>query len=114
MNFSDIPKTYNPSEVEDKWYDYWLANNLFDSEIDQSKKPYTMVIPPPNVTGSLTMGHILNNAIQDILIRTKRMQGYNACWVPGTDHASIATEVAASHQRFMSASVPARSNTSLL
>ena len=92
MNFSDIPKTYNPSEVEDKWYDYWLANNLFDSEIDQSKKPYTMVIPPPNVTGSLTMGHILNNAIQDILIRTKRMQGYNACWVPGTDHASIATE----------------------
>jgi valyl-tRNA synthetase len=92
MNFSDIPKAYNPSEVEDKWYSHWLANNLFKSEIDKSKEPYTIVIPPPNVTGSLTMGHILNNTIQDILIRTKRMQGYNACWVPGTDHASIATE----------------------
>jgi len=92
MNFSDIPKAYNPSEVEDKWYSYWLANDLFKSEIDESKKPYTIVIPPPNVTGSLTMGHILNNTIQDILIRTKRMQGFNSCWVPGTDHASIATE----------------------
>jgi valyl-tRNA synthetase len=92
MNFSDIPKAYNPSEVEDKWYSYWLVNNLFRSEIDKGKKPYTIVIPPPNITGSLTMGHILNNTIQDILIRTKRMQGYNACWVPGTDHASIATE----------------------
>ena len=92
MNFSDIPKAYNPSEVEDKWYSYWLANNLFKSEVDKSKEPYTIVIPPPNITGGLTMGHILNNTIQDILIRTKRMQGYNACWVPGTDHASIATE----------------------
>lgn len=89
---SDIPKAYNPSEVEDKWYSYWLANNIFRSEPDENKKPYTIVIPPPNITGSLTMGHILNNTIQDILIRTKRMQGYNACWVPGTDHASIATE----------------------
>ena len=92
MNFSDIPKAYNPSEVEDKWYGYWLEKDLFRSEVDESKKPYTIVIPPPNVTGSLTMGHILNNTIQDILIRTKRMQGHNACWVPGTDHASIATE----------------------
>src|SRR3989339_1522690 len=92
MNFSDIPKAYNPSEVEDKWYGYWLEKDLFRSEVDKSKKPYTIVIPPPNVTGSLTMGHILNNTIQDILIRTKRMQGYNSCWVPGTDHASIATE----------------------
>jgi len=90
--FSEIPKAYDPSEVEDKWYSYWLENNLFRSEVDKSKEPYTIVIPPPNVTGSLTMGHILNNTIQDILIRTKRMQGYNACWVPGTDHASIATE----------------------
>ena len=90
--FSEIPKAYNPSEVEDKWYSYWLGNNLFRSEVDEKKKPYTIVIPPPNITGSLTMGHILNNAIQDILIRTKRMQGFNACWVPGTDHASIATE----------------------
>jgi valyl-tRNA synthetase len=88
----EIPKAYNPAEVEDKWYSYWLEKDLFRSEIDKSKKPYTIVIPPPNITGSLTMGHILNNTIQDILIRTKRMKGYNACWVPGTDHASIATE----------------------
>lgn len=94
-NFSikEIPKVYNPSDVEDKWYKIWLDHNLFHSEIDETKKPYTIVIPPPNITGSLTMGHILNNTIQDILIRTKRMQGFNACWVPGTDHASIATEV---------------------
>ncbi len=89
---SEIPKAYNPSEVEDKWSKFWLDNSLFHSEIDKTKEPYTVVIPPPNITGILTMGHILNNTIQDILIRTKRMQGYNACWVPGTDHASIATE----------------------
>lgn len=88
----EIARTYNPSEVEDKWTKFWLDKNLFHSEIDNSKEPYTVVIPPPNITGILTMGHILNNTIQDILIRTKRMQGYNACWVPGTDHASIATE----------------------
>ena len=91
-NYSDIPKAYNPEVVEDKWYKYWLDNNLFHSEIDETKEPYVIPIPPPNITGMLTMGHILNNTIQDILIRTKRMQGYNACWVPGTDHASIATE----------------------
>jgi valyl-tRNA synthetase len=88
----EIPKAYDPSKVEDKWYSYWLEKNIFHSEIDKAKKPYTIVIPPPNVTGGLTMGHVLNNTIQDILIRTKKMQGYNACWVPGTDHASIATE----------------------
>ena len=88
----EIPKAYNPSEVEDKWYKYWLDQNIFHSEVDETKKPYTIVIPPPNITGMLTMGHILNNTIQDIFIRAKRMQGYNACWVPGTDHASIATE----------------------
>ncbi|MGB8319630.1 MAG: valine--tRNA ligase [Ignavibacteriaceae bacterium] len=88
----DIPKAYNPSEVEDKWTKFWLERNLFHSEIDKTRKPYTVVIPPPNITGILTMGHILNNTIQDILIRTRRMQGFNACWVPGTDHASIATE----------------------
>ena len=88
----EIPKAYNPLEVEDKWTKFWLDKNLFHSEVDKSKKQYTIVIPPPNVTGILTMGHILNNTIQDILIRIKRMQGYNACWVPGTDHASIATE----------------------
>ncbi|MGE5845079.1 MAG: valine--tRNA ligase, partial [Ignavibacteria bacterium] len=88
----EIPKAYDPSNVEDKWYSYWLKLDLFHSEVDRSRKPYTIVIPPPNITGMLTMGHILNNTIQDILIRMKRMQGYNACWVPGTDHASIATE----------------------
>jgi len=90
--FSDIPKAYNPADVEDKWYKYWNDNGIFNSDIDESKKPYTIAIPPPNITGMLTMGHILNNTLQDIFIRTKRMQGYNACWVPGTDHASIATE----------------------
>jgi valyl-tRNA synthetase len=88
----EIPKAYDPSVVEDKWYKYWQDNKLFHSEIDESKEPYVIPIPPPNVTGMLTMGHILNNTLQDIFIRTKRMQGYNACWVPGTDHASIATE----------------------
>ncbi len=91
-NLSGIPKAYDPSATEDKWYKYWTYNNLFRSEIDEEKTPYTVVIPPPNVTGILTMGHILNNSIQDIIVRTKRMQGFNACWVPGTDHASIATE----------------------
>lgn len=89
---TEIPKAYDPSVVEDKWYSYWGNKNFFHSEADESKTPYTIVIPPPNITGMLTMGHILNNTIQDILIRMKRMQGFNACWVPGTDHASIATE----------------------
>jgi valyl-tRNA synthetase len=88
----EIPKAYIPNSVEEKWYQYWLDNKLFHSEVDESKTPYTIVIPPPNVTGHLHMGHILNNTIQDILIRTKRMQGFNSCWIPGTDHASIATE----------------------
>lgn len=88
----ELSKVYNPGEVEDKWYQYWETNKLFHAEIDNSKKPYTIVIPPPNITGSLTMGHILNNTLQDIFIRWKKMSGYNACWVPGTDHASIATE----------------------
>ena len=86
-----VSKTYNPSETEKKWYDYWLKKRYFASQPDD-KEPYTIVIPPPNVTGILHMGHMLNNTIQDILIRKARMQGYNACWVPGTDHASIATE----------------------
>ncbi|MBA4250484.1 MAG: valine--tRNA ligase [Chlorobiaceae bacterium] len=88
----EIAKTYNPTAVEDKWYQNWIENNLFQAEVDSSKKPYTIVIPPPNITGMLTMGHVLNNTIQDVFIRTKRMEGFNACWVPGTDHASIATE----------------------
>jgi valyl-tRNA synthetase len=86
-----IPKTYNPRETEDKWYSYWLEKKFFRSVPDE-REPYTIVIPPPNVTGVLHMGHMLNNTIQDVLIRRARMQGKNACWVPGTDHASIATE----------------------
>ncbi len=87
----ELEKTYNPAAVEDKWYQYWLDNNFFHSEPDE-REPFTIVIPPPNVTGVLHMGHMLNNTIQDILIRKARMEGKNACWVPGTDHASIATE----------------------
>ena len=86
-----IAKTYNPKETEDKWYKYWLDKAFFRS-IPDGREPYTIVIPPPNVTGVLHMGHMLNNTIQDVLIRRARMQGKNACWVPGTDHASIATE----------------------
>lgn len=86
-----ISEKYNPQETEQKWYNYWLENKYFHSEPNE-KPPYTIVIPPPNVTGILHMGHMLNNTIQDVLVRRARMQGFNACWVPGTDHASIATE----------------------
>jgi valyl-tRNA synthetase len=91
-NLDDIPKAYSPKEVEDKWYKYWEENKIFHSEVDETKEPYTIVIPPPNVTGMLHLGHILNNTLQDVYIRYKRMKGFNALWVPGTDHASIATE----------------------
>jgi valyl-tRNA synthetase len=87
----EIASKYNPADVEGKWYQYWLDNGFFSSKPD-GREPYTIVIPPPNVTGVLHMGHMLNNTIQDILVRRARMQGKNACWVPGTDHASIATE----------------------
>ena len=87
----ELATKYNPREVESKWYQYWLDNKLFSSKPD-GREPYTIVIPPPNVTGVLHMGHMLNNTIQDILVRRARMEGKNACWVPGTDHASIATE----------------------
>ncbi len=87
----EIPSKYNPAEVENKWYKYWMDNKYFHSTPDE-REPYTIVIPPPNVTGVLHMGHMLNNTIQDILVRRARMTGKNACWVPGTDHASIATE----------------------
>ena len=87
----ELASKYDPKEVESKWYQYWLDNKLFSSKPD-SREPYTVVIPPPNVTGVLHMGHMLNNTIQDILVRRARMEGKNACWVPGTDHASIATE----------------------
>ncbi len=87
----EIPAKYEPTLIEDKWYKYWMDKGFFHSEPDH-REPYTVVIPPPNVTGVLHMGHMLNNTIQDILVRRARMQGKNACWVPGTDHASIATE----------------------
>lgn len=88
---NELPTVYNPSEVEDKWYAYWVDNKLFHS-VPDAREPYTIVIPPPNVTGVLHMGHMLNNTIQDILVRRARMMGKNALWVPGTDHASISTE----------------------
>ena len=87
----ELATKYSPQEVESRWYQYWMDNKLFASKPD-SREPYTIVIPPPNVTGVLHMGHMLNNTIQDILIRKARLDGKNACWVPGTDHASIATE----------------------
>ena len=87
----NIPAKYSPIEVEKKWYDYWIQHDYFHSKPNE-KEAYTIVIPPPNVTGVLHMGHMLNNTIQDVLIRRARLNGYNACWVPGTDHASIATE----------------------
>ncbi|WP_288436419.1 valine--tRNA ligase [uncultured Chryseobacterium sp.] len=86
-----ISEKYNPQETEQKWYSYWLENKFFHSE-PNDKPPYTIVIPPPNVTGILHMGHMLNNTLQDVLVRRARMRGFNACWIPGTDHASIATE----------------------
>jgi len=86
-----IPAQFNAKEVEQKWYAYWMKNDYFSSKPDH-RTPYTIVIPPPNVTGVLHMGHMLNNTIQDVLIRRARLKGFNACWVPGTDHASIATE----------------------
>ena len=87
-----IATNYNPKESEERWYQYWMDNKFFHSEVDKSRESYCIVIPPPNVTGVLHMGHMLNNTIQDALIRRARLQGKNACWVPGTDHASIATE----------------------
>lgn len=88
----ELDKIYNPSDVEDKVYDFWVKNNYFKADIDKNKEPYTIVMPPPNITGKLHMGHALDNTIQDILIRFKRMDGFCALWVPGTDHAAIATE----------------------
>ena len=91
MNGMELDKNYEPSQLENKWYQYWNDNGFFRSVPDE-REPFTIVIPPPNVTGVLHLGHMLNNTIQDMLIRKARMDGKNACWVPGTDHASIATE----------------------
>ena len=89
---SELSSKYNPADVEQKWYDHWMKHEFFHSEPDPEKEPFTVLIPPPNVTGVLHMGHMLNNTIQDILIRKARLEGKNALWVPGMDHASIATE----------------------
>ncbi|MGN1118613.1 MAG: class I tRNA ligase family protein, partial [Acutalibacteraceae bacterium] len=88
----ELAPLYDPKEVEDRIYKFWLDGNYFHAEPDETKKPYTIVIPPPNITGQLHMGHALDNTLQDILIRFRRMQGYDTLWLPGTDHASIATE----------------------
>ena len=90
---ANLDKVFDPKSFEDKWYSFWEDNGFFHSKPSKDKKPFTIVIPPPNVTGILTMGHVLNNTIQDILIRWHRMKGFEACWIPGTDHAGIATQV---------------------
>lgn len=93
MPENNIPTVYDPAQVEAKWYKFWLDNKLFHAEVEQDKTPFSIVIPPPNVTGKLHMGHALDNTLQDILIRWRRMQGYNTLWMPGTDHAGIATQI---------------------
>ena len=92
MERNEIPKNYEPKEVEENLYKFWQEKDYFHAVIDEKKKPFTIVMPPPNITGQLHMGHALDNTLQDTLIRFKRMQGYCALWLPGTDHASIATE----------------------
>jgi len=92
MENNVLAKTYEPREIEEKWYQYWEENGLFKADIKADKPSFSIVIPPPNVTGSLHMGHALNNTLQDILCRYKRMKGYNVLWQPGTDHAGIATQ----------------------
>jgi valyl-tRNA synthetase len=88
-----LPKVYDPQTVEEKWYRFWVEKNYFHAEVEREKKPFAIVIPPPNVTGKLHLGHALNNTLQDILVRYHRMKGDNTMWIPGTDHAGIATQV---------------------
>ena len=92
MSTADLPKAYDPQDAQRRWYAFWLERGYFHADPSSPKPPYTIVIPPPNVTGALHLGHALNNTIQDILIRWRRMQGYDALWMPGTDHAGIATQ----------------------
>ena len=89
---NELNKTYNPSEVEDELYEFWSNNGFFEAKIDKNKKPFTIVMPPPNINGKIHMGHALDETLQDTIIRFKRMQGFSTLWIPGTDHASIATE----------------------
>ena len=93
---NSLSKNFEPGQVEDKWYRHWLEKKYFNSQPD-NRPPFTVVIPPPNVTGVLHMGHTLNETVQDVLVRKARMSGFNACWVPGSDHASIATEAKVVH-----------------
>ena len=93
MGTKQLEKTYNPSGMEDRIYHRWLEKGYFHAQVNPDKKPFTIIMPPPNITGQLHMGHALDNTMQDILIRWKRMEGYEALWQPGTDHAAIATEV---------------------
>ena len=95
---SEITKSYEPRDVEKKWYASWLAARAFAGRVDAGRDPYTIVIPPPNVTGVLTMGHVLNNTLQDVLIRRARLEGRSAMWLPGTDHAGIATQTVVERQ----------------
>ena len=95
---SELPKNYDPKAIEQKWYDWWREKGFFHSDAARGGKPYTIVIPPPNVTGILHMGHALNESIQDVMVRRKRMQGFNTVWVPGTDHAGIATQIVVERQ----------------
>ena len=92
MNLAELPKQYAPQDAQRRWYQFWLDKGYFHADAASSRKPYCIVIPPPNVTGALHLGHALNNTLQDILIRWRRMQGYDALWMPGTDHAGIATQ----------------------
>src|SRR3982750_4236083 len=92
MSIADLPKQYDPHDAQRRWYDFWLEKGYFHADPSSPKPPYTIVIPPPNVTGALHLGHALNNTLQDILIRWRRMQGFDALWMPGTDHAGIATQ----------------------
>ena len=89
----NLAKTYDPKDFEDRIYEMWESNGAFHAEVDPDKKPFTIVMPPPNITGQLHMGHALDQTLQDVLTRFKRLQGYSALWLPGSDHASIATEV---------------------
>ena len=88
----DMPKAYESANIENFWYDFWESNGLFHADPKSDKPAYSVVIPPPNITGILTLGHVLNNTLQDILVRSHRMRGYEVCWFPGTDHAGLATE----------------------
>ena len=92
MKNTPLDKRYKPSKIEDKWYQHWMEKKYFKADEKSKKEPFIIVIPPPNVTGILHLGHVLNNTIQDVLIRKARMEGKEACWIPGTDHASISTE----------------------